>query len=83
MQIGLSALDFVKYIVSNFNQIRTGQEHSLLLVVYNSELPKVAAISLNLSLNKDFWEIKTALPMRKAALDNRELLWSRERTPLQ
>ena len=80
-RLGFTANEFVNVVVGSFDQIRKGSGQSLLLVVYNEELLKVAAIELNYSLKKRFWEIKTATPMRVTALGSKSLIWQRERTP--
>lgn len=73
--IGFSSVDFVSSICKNFNQIRIGSGTSLLLVIYNEKLPYVAAIDINYSLKKEFWEIKTAEPRRVSKVDKRPLIW--------
>jgi len=73
--VGMDALTFVKTVCNNFNQIRRGSGTSLLLVVYDEKLSKVAAIDLNYSLKDKFWEIKTAEPRRRSAVSKSALLW--------
>ncbi|MDR2836480.1 MAG: hypothetical protein LBV69_09895 [Bacteroidales bacterium] len=58
--LGLSAFNFINLIVSNFNQIKKGSGNSFLLVIKDKTLAKVAAIEMNFSIKKGFWEIKTA-----------------------
>lgn len=74
-QLGMSALDYVQFVANNFNQIRQGSEDSLLLVVYNKKLSHTAAIALNYSLKKEFWEVKTAQPRRISEIERKKLLW--------
>ena len=76
-QLGISAEIFVKTVLDNFNQIRAGSQGSYLLVVYKEPVAQVAAIRLNYSLKKEFWEVKTATPMRAAELLNKVLIWER------
>lgn len=75
-RIGFTALDFVVHICDKFNQIREGNDNSYLLVLYNDKLPYVASISLNYSLKKGFWEIKTAEPRRCSTIQKRALRWT-------
>lgn len=75
-KIGFTPLDFVTHICSKYNQIRVGSENSYLLVLYNEQLPYVASISLNYSLKKGFWEIKTAEPRRCSTIQKRALIWT-------
>lgn len=74
-KLGIAAKDFVSLICKDFNQIRKGSDDSYLLVIYNSKLPLVAAISLNYSVKKGFWEIKTAEPRRCSTIKKSVLIW--------
>lgn len=83
-QLGLSAFDFVKTIVENFNQINkpSNGKTGVWLVIYNNDLSKIAVIDLNFSLKKGFWEVVSARPMAGKRLNNEEyILWKKkERT---
>lgn len=82
--LGISAMGFVKLIVSTFGEIRQAPDDALDLVATNSEGKKfVAVVTLNYNYKKKFWEIRTALPVRTAVVNSRKLLWERERTPLK
>ena len=82
--LGISAIDFVKLIVSSFVEIRQAPDNALDLVATNYEGVRfVAVVTLNYNYTKKFWEIRTALPMRSAVVKSRKLLWKRERTPLK
>lgn len=82
--LGISAIDFVKLIVSTFGEIRQAPDDALDLVATNSEGKKfVAVVTLNYNYKKKFWEIRTELPVRTAVVNSRKLLWERERTPLK
>lgn len=81
--LGMSSLDFVSLIVGKFNEIREAPDYAYNLVLANyNEKFFVAVISMNYNDN-GFWEIKTALPIRKAVVLSRKLIWKRERTPLR
>lgn len=71
----LTAFELVTFIVANFNQIRKGENESYWLVIFGKDKPKVAAVELNYSLKQEFWEIKTAIPMRIIAVKKKTLLW--------
>lgn len=78
-QLGMSAIDFVKFVITNFNQVRKGSNNSLLLVVYGERKSKVAAISLNYSLEEEgFWEVKTAQPRLTTRIENFKILWNKK-----
>ena len=82
--LGISALDFVKLIVTTFGEIRQAPDDALDLVATNAEGKNlVAVITLNYNYKRRFWEIRTALPVRIAVVNSRKLLWKRERTPLK
>jgi len=71
-------------IATTFGEIRQAPDDALDLVVTNSEGKNhVAVITLNYNYKKEFWEIRTALPVRTAVVNSRKLLWKRERTPLK
>ena len=80
-KLGLSALDFVKLICANFNEIRKGTGNSYLLVILNKKLAFVAAIDLNYSIKKGFWEAKTAEPRRVTAVLKKALIWEGAKHP--
>jgi hypothetical protein len=82
--LGISAMDFVKIIATTFGEIRQAPNDALDLVTTNSEGRKfVAVVTLNYNYKKQFWEIRTAIPVRTAVVKSRKLLWKRERTPLK
>ena len=74
-QLGVSADDYVAMIAQRYNMILQGSGGSLLLVVYRGESNHVAAIDLNYSTKKGFWEVKTAQPRRYAEIARKKILW--------
>ena len=74
-QLGVSAMDYVSMIASRYNMIMQGSGNSLLLVVYRGESNDVAAIDLDYSTKKGFWEVKTAQPRRYEEIVKRKKLW--------
>lgn len=82
-KLGIDAVNFVKTIVSNFNEIREAPDNALDLVLENSTGKMyVAVVTLNYNFSRKFWEIKTAIPIRTAVVKSRKLIWKRERTSL-
>ena len=82
--LGISAMDFVKLIVTTFGEIRQAPNDALDLVTTNTEGKNyVAVVTLNYNYKKKFWEIRTAPPVRTAVVKSRKLLWKRERTPIK
>ncbi len=73
--LGLTAIDFVRMVAKQYNQIREGTGDSLLLVIFNGELNHTAGIDLCLSGN--FWEVKTAEPRKTEDIIKRKLLWEK------
>ncbi|MBR6279401.1 MAG: hypothetical protein IKR41_11705 [Bacteroidales bacterium] len=74
--LGILPIDFVRLICDNFNEIRKGSDNSVLIVMFNKRLSYVAGIALNYSVEKDFWDIKTAEPRRLKAIEKKALIWS-------
>lgn len=79
-QIGIDPLGYVKYIVSNFTEIRDSSDNSFILVSpHNSEkLRNVAAISMEYVDDGEYWEICTAQPRSIKRLEKKELIWSKK-----
>ncbi len=79
-QIGIDPLGYVKYIASNFTEIRDGSDNSFILVSpHNSEkLRNVAAISMEYVDDGEYWEICTAQPRSIKRLEKKELIWSKK-----
>ncbi|MDR2962750.1 MAG: hypothetical protein LBU90_03795 [Bacteroidales bacterium] len=75
-QLGLSAFDFVKFIVDNFNAIYQGSDNSYLLVVMEDKKSKQAAIQLTAFDKKNKYQIKTATPIETKRLYRKKLLSS-------
>lgn len=74
--LGMSAFDFVKLVVDNFNTIYKGSGNSYLLVVQEKEKSKQAAIQLIAFGKKNKYQIKTATPIETKRLYNKKLLSS-------
>ena len=76
-QLGMTVEQYIGYIIDNYNQIRKGAGESILLVVYDDGNSKhdSAAMALNYSIEKEFWEIKTAQPRKTDDILKREKIW--------
>lgn len=76
-QLGMTVEQYIKYIIDNYNQIRKGAGDSILLVVFNNSNNKhdSAAMALNYSIEKEFWEIKTAQPRKTDDILKRKKIW--------
>ncbi|NCC99990.1 MAG: hypothetical protein EOL95_09875 [Bacteroidia bacterium] len=73
--LGIDGLSYVKSIANEFNQIREGSGTSILLIIYRENIHDVAAIDLDFSINKGFWEVKTAQPRSTRDIHRRKILW--------
>ena len=74
--IGMNAFDFVKFIVSNFNEIYKDNDRGYLLVVHRTHTSNMAAIALHLvvSNGKEVYKINTATPVKTKQLQSKRLL---------
>lgn len=76
-QLGMDPLAYVKYIATNFTEIRYGAAKSFFLVSphNNKEYKNVAAISMEYVDDGDYWEVCTAQPRSVKRLEKRDLIW--------
>ena len=76
-ELGMDGLSYVKYIVSCFTEIRQGTGSSLLLVasIKGNTNAHVAAIDLEYNEKGDFWQVKTAQPRSRKAVNKKVRLW--------
>lgn len=78
-QLGMTVIDFVKFIIDNYNEIRTDNKRALFLIVENKDkdMANAAIIRLNYKEEneKRVYYIETASPFRKKWLSKKELLW--------
>jgi len=73
--LGLSPLDFIKFVVQNFNEIRSGNQiDSFLLIVKNPDISNTAIVELKKDKKSKFYKIKSAHPMNNMALNKKTLL---------
>jgi len=78
-QIGMTAFDFVKFIVDNFNEIYQGSGISILLVVRRDYISNQAAIEITMLNDKEKYQIKTAEPVKTRRLSSKKLLCANDR----
>lgn len=72
--VGMTAFDFVKFVVNNFNAIYRGSGNSYLLVVKRQNTSSQAAIEITILNNKEKYQIKTAEPVKTRRLISKKLL---------
>ena len=75
--LAISALDYVKIVVSTFSEIRQNKNNSILLVKINEDREDdTVTLVLVLNIKKHLWEVKTAQPRRD--LRNNKLLYAKK-----
>ena len=74
--IGMTAFDFVKFIVDNYNEIYKGTGNSFLLAVRREHISDVAAIELHRECvrGKELYKINTATPIKEKQLCLKKML---------
>ena len=74
--IGMTAFDFVKFIISNYNEVRQGTKNTLLLCVHRPRTSNMAAIEVHQETveNRIVYKINTAAPIDTKQLCLKELL---------
>ncbi len=75
-KIGMTPIDFVKFIIANYTEIRKGNNDSYLLVVLRPHVSNVAAVRLMCvdSNGKECYLIKTATLYNTESLLKKKLL---------
>ena len=92
-ELDVDTINYVDYVVNNFDEIRKGTANSFLLVAPEFFIHKetgqrqksrnVAAIVLHENHIVDdnfeytYWEVKTAQSRRKKAIEKLELVWTK------
>lgn len=78
--IGMTSIDFVKFITSNYNEIRKGSGDSFWLVVRRNKTSNFAAIELTeISKRNNIYIVKSASPVNSKQLEKKELLCANDR----
>ena len=77
--INLNALLYIKKIVDNYTEIRTGKNESLLLIAHieENDFKNVAVKELNLISTDNIYLVKTAMPRRREMADSEIILWQK------
>lgn len=78
-RIGMTAFDFVKFILDNYNAIYKGSGTSFLLVVKRPVLSSQAAIELTVISRKNQYQIKTATPVKTKQIVTKKALCEKQR----
>lgn len=77
-QLGFGAFEYVRFIVSQYNEIRAGKGNALLLIVRSQANEHcTAVIDIAYNPKSDVWEVKTAQPRNSKHLERQEKLWSK------
>lgn len=77
LTLNISAYDYVRVIVNNFDQIRERPNSAVMLVKTNSIPPHDTCIAeLHYDSSAACWQVKTAQPRRN--IDNSKLLWNKK-----
>lgn len=76
-KLGITALDFSRFIADHFNEIRKGTKNELFIVVRSEKTPKSAVIRLKETEDGKYYYVETATPMKSSYLNKKELLWIR------
>lgn len=68
--VGMTAYDFVKFIIESYNEIYKGSGNNYLLVVRRSHVSDMAAIELHKEClyNREVYKINTATPIKEKQL---------------
>lgn len=74
-KLGITAIDFTRFVAENYNQIRKAKDGALYLVVYNSKMPKIAVIKFK--QERKHYTTLTATPMSSKFIERRELIWEK------
>lgn len=73
--IGMTALDFVRFIMANYNKVYSGTANTYRLVVQRENVSNWAAIEL--SFGEKTYNVKTAALVATKKLANRKMLCSK------
>ena len=78
--IGMTAFDFAKFIVDNYNEIYKGTGNSFLLAVRREHISDVAAIELHRECvhGKEVYKINTATPIKEKQLCLKKMLFAND-----
>jgi len=76
-QMNVTALDYIKSIVDDFDEIRERPDNAVMLVHTNTPPPHdTCIVELCYNADKDNWQVRTAQPRRDVSKD--KLLWKKK-----
>lgn len=76
-KLGITPLDFARFVADHFNEIRKGTKNELFIIVRGEKTPQSAVIRLKETADGKYYFVETATPMRCSYLNKKELLWIR------
>ncbi len=78
-QLGLTKEQYIRFIASNFNQIRKGQhDNTVVLAFCNDDLDHIAAVHLVFDKNENYWMVKSVRASRKVFFKKEDLIWEKK-----
>jgi len=73
--LGIDAVGFVKFVVSNFTHIFEDAKNKSMLLAYIPETKSAKVVIINIAVRDDKYFVKTAYPLGTKYLYNRRLIW--------
>jgi hypothetical protein len=73
-ELGMTSLDFIRFVTGNFNSIYKGTGNSVLLAVKQEKTSKIAAIELTEISGRNKYKTNTAFPIKTEKLYSKKLL---------
>lgn len=78
-RLGLTKERYIRFIASNFNQIRRGRfENTVVLAFCDEDLDHVAAVHLVFDKNENYWMVKSVRASRKEFFEEDDLIWEKK-----
>ena len=71
--------EYIRFITSNFNQIRRGKmDNTVVLAFCGEDLDHVAAVHLVFDMNENYWMVKSVRASRKQFFEEDDLIWQKK-----
>lgn len=78
-QLGLTKEQYIRFIASNFNQIRRGRyKNTVVLAFCDEDLDHIAAVHLVFDKNENYWLVKSVRVSRKEFFKEEDLIWEKK-----
>ena len=78
-ELGLTKEKYIRFIASNFNQIRRGKmDKTVVLAFCGEDLDHVAAVHLVFDMNENYWMVKSVRASRKQFFEENDLIWEKK-----